>query len=123
MFREVNQREAAISHKDFPITLRGRFKKRMLRELREKRRDRLITERQKESLKNALIGATSELANLLEYAYRLRVIADYEPEVLTVKGNGGCSLDGTSLVAASRWRDRATVHVGKVMRVWRELGH
>ena len=74
------------------------------------------------TMRHEATQAASELSNLLEIAYDLRVLADYEPAQLVSRKGKSLSLGGHSLEEASRWPQRALVNTKTIIRIWKQLG-
>ena len=66
--------------------------------------------------------SVSDLADLLEQAYKVRISADYEPEVLIQETNKGISLGNHTLTSAEKWPDRAASCCKAIRKAWREAG-
>lgn len=112
-----------ITHKQLPDDLKGTIVRTVRKEIKRKRKSGLISRSFADSsgvMVNQLVG---DLAELLTKAYKLRVIADYEPEIRAYKESGHVVLGGSSTVDARDWHRRATTSVGRMLRLWSELGN
>lgn len=113
----------AIVHKQLPENLRGAFSKEVRKEIDRLLKQGVISARDAESHRVVLNAVVGQLAEVLEQAYRTRVIADYEPERRAARDGGGIALGGVSMGHARDWYRRADSNVGRFMRLWGELGH
>ena len=74
------------------------------------------------TMRHEATQAASDLSNLLEIAYDLRVLADYEPAQRVNRKGKSLSLGGHSVEEASRWPQRALVNTKIIIRIWKQLG-
>ena len=75
--------------------------------LEQLRLPRAFTHGEGERIKHRVRMLTASLHDLLADGYGLRVIADYEPDVLVVHHHGDLLLQNITLAAAANWPDRA----------------
>lgn len=109
-------------HAAIPDLLEKSLPKSVLNQLNNYQKKGLMTSRDVSRLRTTLKTATSELANLLREAYEIRVIADYEPEmVITIKENA-ILLNHHNLSSASNWADHANSYCKTIYKVWRDAG-
>lgn len=114
-----------IKHKEVPnylrTTIRGTIKTRSDTLMRRSGNSRVKTSYAQ--LRQSGMTASNELAQLLEEAYRVRVLADYEPEIQLIVQQQPLSiaLDGTTLEGAERWVVRANTSIGQIQRAWNQL--
>lgn len=66
------------------------------------------------------VGA--ELAQLLKYAYHVRVLADYEPEVELLYINKMIILQSCKITTAKGWSSHAERLCGRLLKLWKEIG-
>lgn len=62
------------------------------------------------------------LAELLEEAYRVRCIADYESEIKIREDKKEIFLGNHTLTAAKHWPGRAAAYCKVIRKVWKETG-
>jgi hypothetical protein len=90
LFRTINPAWARMPHADYPETLKGAVRKQLRKGWTRARRDG-DTKLQCDT--EAAIRAVEALSSLLEKAYAIRVVADYEPEeVVDFRGGDRFSL-------------------------------
>lgn len=74
------------------------------------------------SLKNDVLTSLDELAGILESAYAVRVVADYDPDIVVECGNNNnFLLAGKSLQEAAQWVRRVAFLVGRIRSDWKQL--
>lgn len=110
------------AHKEIPNLLRTKVKKKVESTLRRNVRSGLISEGDKGRLLDQLKPSLSELSGLLSEAYDIRLIADYEPEVLVTVANKLISLRSCKLTSANRWPLRAEACCKVIRKVWKDSG-
>lgn len=113
----------AIKHKELPINLKGTVAETVRKEISRLERLTVISSRDAISYRVVLNQAVSSLAETLEIAYKLRVTADYEPETKATRDGGVVLLGGTRSTKARDWHRDVAEAVGKMMKLWRALGH
>ncbi|KNC24797.1 hypothetical protein FF38_06212, partial [Lucilia cuprina] len=72
-------------------------------------------------LLSELKAAGNELSQLLRLAYDARILADYEPEIKTMKNDGVICLKAHKLTTASQWPKQAEKQCAKLKRIWKEI--
>lgn len=123
MLGELNFPWKFTPHKEIPNLLNTGVRKGVLSRLRKDAKKGLITEGQKSNLITKLNRATSDLSSLLDEAYDIRVIADYEPEVPISEEGRKLVLKEHKLTTARGWANRASAHCKEIRSVWRDSGH
>lgn len=63
-------------------------------------------------------ASASDLAQLMRTAYSVRVVADYEPEILIALDGDRFRLERTSITEAHSWIERARADIVKIDRAW-----
>lgn len=63
------------------------------------------------------------LGQLLEEAYNVRVLADYQHEVPVLIKDDTYTLGISTLSAASKWAGRAQMHCKSLYKIWKDLGN
>lgn len=122
MLGEFKSAWKATPHKGIPELLNNSLKRQVSSNLKLATKKKLVTENEKNRILTKLQRATSELSNLLTEAYDVRVIADYEPEILLVDNGGKLILNTHKLTTARGWRDRASAHCKEIRSVWKDAG-
>jgi hypothetical protein len=111
-----------IKHSQLPTNLKGAVADTVRKVIARLERQMLISSTDAYSYKVTLHLAVSSLAQTLESAYKLRVTADYEPEKKAICDNGIVLLDDTTSTKAKDWHREAATAVGRMMKLWRDLG-
>ncbi|WP_186101774.1 hypothetical protein [Burkholderia gladioli] len=111
-----------FKHKDLPDLLVGKIQENIQLEAGKLKKRHMLSDGQASKLAQSSRQALSELANILREGYHIRVIADYDPNVIAVVRNGHVILEDKTSDAARQWGRRAERCIGQVRRVWRQLG-
>lgn len=122
MLGELNLSWKTTPHKEIPNLLTTGVKKPVLNRLKMYAKKDFITEGEKSTLITKLTNATTHLSNLLDEAYDIRVIADYEPEILVEGENSKLALKNHKLTTANGWENRASAYCKDIRSVWRDSG-
>jgi hypothetical protein len=111
-----------IRHSQLPTNLEGAVADTVRKEIRRLERELAISSTDADSYRVTLNRAVSSLAQTLESAYKLRVTADYEPEKKAIRDKGIVLLDGTTSTKAKDWHREVAKAVGRMMKLWSDLG-
>ena len=119
LFRSINPSWSRASHGDYPKILLGDVRKQLQRGWTRARKDgdrRLMQDTA------AALRAVDALSGLLEKAYALRVVADYEPEEL-VEFNGvdRFSLKEVEITSAHAWRSLCDTFCSEINLAWVQI--
>ncbi|MGO2234587.1 MAG: hypothetical protein ACTH5B_10980 [Marinomonas sp.] len=109
-------------HANIPELLTANLKGPAKRALTQQRRNGLITLGKESRLLTELSTTASELAQLLTQAYDARVLADYEPEIKTIKDKNVIYLKSHKLTTARQWPEQADRYCARLKRIWKEIG-
>lgn len=113
----------SASHKAIPEIILGKnVIRRAQREINRQKNNNLINASEASRLKTILNNATGEIAALLNSAYRVRCIADYEPEVRITKIGSNLRLGDHTLNSAKNWSTRIMRSSGAILQVWNDIG-
>ena len=112
-----------IKHKQLPQNLRSTIARIVRAEIGRAEKARLISSLDAGSSRVLLNRVVSELAEVLEKSYKLRVIADYQPELRVVRQAGHLVLDGNSSTDIRDWYRRVARNVARITKLWKDLGH
>ena len=110
------------NHNQIPDLLEGSVKDPVKEELQASVKKGLITAGERSRFLTTLNYASSELANLLRWAYDIRCIADYEPEIKIEQKAKVIFLNEYKLASASTWPDRANAYCKAIRKVWGDTG-
>ena len=104
------------AHKSYPDHLKGK----MLQKLKKKARIlRNTDDYSAADILDAACHGLPELAKIMEEAYNLRVVADYEPDIkVNFDDRRNFSLNNISIEAAKSWTNRASRIRGQVLKAW-----
>ena len=109
-------------HANIPELLTASLKRPAKHALTQQRRKGLITPGKESRLLTELSTVASELAQLLTQAYDARILADYEPEIKTIKDKNVICLKSHKLTTARQWPEQAGRHCNRLKRIWKEIG-
>ena len=122
MLGDLESKWRAANHSDAPDLLINAVRTQTVRQLTLNRKKGLITHDEMSRLRQSLQVATAELSNLLNEAYQLRGIADYEPEILIKIEGKVISLGSYKLSTAHGWPDRANGLCKTIRKTWADAG-
>ncbi|WP_445428013.1 hypothetical protein [Alishewanella sp. HL-SH05] len=109
-------------HAGIPDLLRTSIRKKAKQVLAKQVAKGLMEKGKSSRLLTDVNTVSNELAELLESAYDARVIADYQPEVQTVREGNIIKLKTHKLTTAKEWPERAGILCGKLLKIWRDIG-
>lgn len=112
---------AKKGHSQIPEFLRGKFREVVNEQIKKLVKKGAITMSDGGKIKGSIFEQATNLANLMDTAYGVRVVADYEPEIKTTL-IGNMALSGTTIGSAQRWPEKAHAISGFMIASWRELG-
>ncbi len=110
------------NHAGMPDLLRGAVKRKVETALKDAVRGGLMSQGDSLKIKAKNAVAINALAVLLQEAYHVRVVADYEPEIVVQQKHNVISLDTHKLASAKTWPDRAASYCKCIRKVWEEVG-
>lgn len=115
MLGEFEPKWQTTAHRNIPDLLKGELK----RELKS-----AIDLSRPEGIKviNKHNSSVNALASLLEQAYKVRISADYEPELRIQQTNKVISLGNHKLTSAERWPGRAASYCKAIRDAWKVAG-
>lgn len=119
---DLNPSWLCEKHKNIQNTLVTTVRKPVISELKKLVRQGIINPGEGSVAENNLKIATTELSNLLNQAYDLRCIADYEPEIHVSIDKKKLLLRNYKLNTASGWPGRASAYCKTIRKVWEEAG-
>ena len=112
-----------LPHKSIPDYLTTTFQNQLKRQLKDGERSGLMSKSNYSRLLDGLKKNVHLLTDLLSEAYRVRVLADYEPEVRVKPENQTYRLGTATLSRANGWEGRAHLHCKNLRSIWSELGN
>ncbi len=122
MLGALNPTWKGTAHGNIPELLKNGVVRQVRNQVRSNERSGIINSAEASRYRERCNSATSDLAEMLNRAYSIRVLADYDPEEEITVTHGEYELDSYTLSAARRWPDRASTYCGKILSVWRDLG-
>lgn len=122
MLGEFKPNWKGTMHAGIPDLLRTSVKKEVKNTLQSAVRSGLISQAQSSVLIDKHNISLNALATLLEEAYQVRIIADYEPEIPIQQKHHVLSLDSHKLTSAKNWPDRAAAYCKAIRKIWKETG-
>lgn len=103
-------------HADYPVTLRASVRKQLKKGWTRAQKSGDI--KLMRDIETAL-KAIEALSSLLEKAYAIRVVADYEPEqVVEFNGENRFSLKEVEITSAHGWRARCNTFCTEIRNAW-----
>ncbi len=116
LFRALNPAWSKLPHADYPLILRGDVRKQLKKGWTRARKGgdgQLMRDAE------AALRAVEALSGLLEKAYAIRVVADYEPEeVVDFSGGDRFSLKEVEITSAHAWRSQCDTFCSEIHSVW-----
>lgn len=115
LFASVDTSWATLPHKSYPEILRGKFKKRIkkVQEIARRGEDNILYADCRRANSYLL-----NLASLMERAYALRVIADYNPDIaVEFDGADRFKLSDTKISEAHEWQSRVRIWIDSIRSV------
>ena len=112
---------AKTSHKEIPNLLKDCVGRRIKEAIR-KQSGKVFSQHDGKLMALEANGAIVRLAQLLESAYAVRCVADYEPAQRIRVDQKSFELIGHSSHAANAWPKRTTVYTGTILKIWKRLG-
>ena len=106
MLGEFEPKWQRTAHRNIPDLLKGKLKQ----ELKSAIDKGILTRGKDMQVINQHNSSINALADLLEQAYKVRISADYEPEVRIQQTNKVISLSGHTLTSAEGWLGRAALY-------------
>ncbi len=111
-----------MSHKHLPKVIKGQVITIIKNDIKRKIKKGVFKPNVGESIKRTVIHSANELANILENAYRIRVIADYEPKTKVKIINSTLFLGGEKSSDAKRWKNDAQIYLTNILEAYKDVG-
>lgn len=118
----INPTWSKMNHTDLPEVLTGKVIKTIKADIKRKIKADAIPYNKGENIKQKVIHSANELSNLLDEAYRIRVIADYEPDTKVEISRGTFLLDGEKISVAKMWKNTAETHTKSIIKAYKDVG-
>jgi uncharacterized protein (UPF0332 family) len=122
MLRTTDPEWAKTGHKSIPELLNGKLADKVRREIAKLSRAGIKSLPDASALRRQLNEAVSALSSLLSEGYRLRKVADYQPEVKVKRNSATITLENGSLDSARSWPKNANIYSKQILKVWKQLG-
>lgn len=122
MLGEIKSEWARTRHKDIPLILRESLISAAKGLIRNKTSSSIVHD--KNVLNNSfftLRSAGNALAQEIEHAYNIRVIADYRPDSNVQQKGWESTIDGVALRDAQEWRPSAVQKAEEILNAWQEI--
>ncbi|MFR9680746.1 hypothetical protein [Acinetobacter sp. SEK570] len=110
------------NHSGLPILLEVTLIKKVKLYLDQQLKGELIDKGQYSRTLSDFRRVGSELAQLLKYAYHVRVLADYEPEVEISYIDRVIILQSCKITTAKSWSQQAERLCGRLLKLWKGIG-
>ena len=119
LLRALDPSWSRTGHAKYPELLRGEVRKQLKRGWTRARKDddgKLMRDTE------AAIRAIAALSSLLETAYAIRVVADYEPEEeVSFSGAERFSLKQVEVTSAHAWRSQCETYCSEINLAWAQI--
>ncbi|MFS6536888.1 hypothetical protein V6D52_06225 [Idiomarina loihiensis] len=120
-FAKTYYPEERVKHNNLPDKLRGKILKDLKKALKQAEELGVINSSDAKSKRSILTHSLSELANIVSETYRVRCIADYDPEVLVQLSGNSIILDRFRLAEFEYQLDECNKHTSIVFKISKEL--
>lgn len=110
-----------INHDEAPNYLRKNLPKIFREEINRQQKRHVITHAEGMKISSAVLHSGSNIAQVLEVAYKVRVISDYEPEEPVTFDQATFHLDSHSEVEAKGWLKTVEIHKSRILKHGKEL--
>ncbi|MBE0561763.1 MAG: hypothetical protein IH622_13255 [Ochrobactrum anthropi] len=120
MMRRLNPAQwGELAHANYPEILRGSIRKELKR---GKERSQRIHDNEAVGAFSRALTAADGIANLMRDASRVRVVADYNPDIpIEFLPGGRFSLNNVDITTAHRWVGKVDVWATAIEAAWRHL--
>lgn len=119
LLRSLDPSWSRTGHATYPDILRGEVRRQLRKGWTRARKDhdgKLMRDTE------AAIRAVAALSSLLEMAYAIRVVADYEPEEeVTFSGVDRFSLKQVEVTSAHAWRSHCETYCSEIRLAWAQI--
>ena len=122
MLGEFKSQWMKEKHANIPNLLRTTVTNEVKKALKAAEKDNILQRGEASRILQAQKSSANRLANLLEDAYKIRIIADYEPEIAIRQNKKIITLDRYKLTSAKSWPDQAGALCGAIRKAWKESG-
>lgn len=122
MLKDIDASWGRLAHAEIPYIIEGALFNKVKAIATKLEKKRIISASEKSRHITGMQASTSELASLLRTAYNVRVISDYEPEVLVEFHDHSFSITGVTNKQAAGWFSRVGFLKGSIMKSYKELG-
>jgi hypothetical protein len=123
LFGEIDDRLNEPQHGQIPklltVTLKGRIDKL----IKNQQKGGVLPSERAQELRDNLETALTTLADLMGYAYSIRKIADYEPDIKIKFNSEKLEIGGCDSVIAKKWGEEVRLIADQIREIWRELGN
>ena len=120
MLGQLNQSWSRTSHKSIPELLTTTIARKIRTEVK-RQAGTLISMREAQQMRTDINQAISMLSAMLISAYKVRCIADYDPDERVTISRTNFILFRHSNHEASGWPRLADIHCKTILRIWRHL--
>ena len=117
----LNNSWKTVSHKDLPSLLIGKVFKKIKDKAIKLNKEKLINDKELEDYTHRAQSALSELSNILNESRAIRVIADYNPDIVAIRTKNIIKLSDQSTKNAKRWISHTSHNKGIVLRICSDL--
>ncbi|MBM2765234.1 hypothetical protein [Burkholderia anthina] len=123
LFAEIDDKLNEPQHGQIPdlltVTLRGRVNKIIKRQ----EKGGILSPEDAQGVRDQLDSSLKTLADLMRYAYSIRKIADYEPDIKIDLVDGNLGIGGCDSAAARKWGEEVMLISEQIREIWRGLGN
>jgi hypothetical protein len=112
-----------LPHAAIPAHLKGEFRKTFRRQIQSRFKSGALSVSHHSRMLTDLSQNTQLLGKLLEDAYSVRVLADYEPDVPVEIKDNTFRLGISTLASAGHWAGTTEMYCRNLRQIWKDLGH
>ena len=123
MLGDIKSSWKETPHSEIPNLLKTTVRKPVIKKLMADAKKGNIDMSRSSALQSKLTLATNDLSNLLEEAYRIRIIADYNPEDCIMIDGTKITLGSYNLKSAQKWPNNAGMYCKNIQMVRKDLGY
>lgn len=119
LFSQMNPSWSRTAHKNYPTTLKGEISKRLKQAY--SRADKINDHQAIKDIRTAQ-RAIPHLCKIIEEAYNIRVVADYNPEVqVCFSDDNKFSLSSINIDIAYKWKDNVQTLSATILAAWKHI--
>lgn len=123
LFSEIDDRLNEPQHSQIPGLLTETLNNRIKKIIKKQERAGFMSATHSQELRDSVYQSLQSLADLMRYAYSIRIVADYQPEAKIELKGGFLGIAGCESSVARGWCEEVEVKVDQICDIWRSLGN